>query len=73
MTGPGSGLLFIRWSRDLRWARRARKKVLVPPLRRLLLRADSKAIWTAGARATEAAHFVYRAAGLAGCAQDAAA
>jgi antirestriction protein ArdC len=30
-----------------------------------VLRADNKAIWTAGARATEAVHFLHKAAGFA--------
>jgi antirestriction protein ArdC len=38
-----------------------------------VLRADNKAIWTAGARATEAVHFLHKAAGFTECAQDAAA
>jgi antirestriction protein ArdC len=37
-----------------------------------VLRADNKAIWTAGARATEAVHFLHKAAGFAECAKDAA-
>jgi antirestriction protein ArdC len=36
-----------------------------------VLRADNKAIWTAGARATEAVHFLHKAAGFANCEQDA--
>jgi antirestriction protein ArdC len=37
-----------------------------------VLRADNKAIWTAGARATEAVHFLHKAAGFAEPEQDAA-
>jgi antirestriction protein ArdC len=38
-----------------------------------VLRADNKAIWTAGARATEAVHFLHKAAGFTESEQDAAA